>query len=98
MESDLELSTLHSPLSTSKIMLNKISIALIDESGNIVPVNEKPYQVEMKLDSAILDLWTESANRFKSITDEEERFAQKFEFVQIVTNFLRENREDEQPF
>ncbi len=79
-------------------MLNKISIALIDESGAVIPVTEKPYQVEMKLDAAILELWADSANRFKAITDEEERFAQKFEFVNLLTKFFKEINDNDQPF
>ncbi|MBX7173914.1 MAG: hypothetical protein K1X72_23290 [Pyrinomonadaceae bacterium] len=79
-------------------MLNKISLALADESGKVVTIDEKPFNVEIKLDTKIIELWTQSLEKFKSITDEELRHAQKFEFINLVTNFLQENREDDQPF
>ena len=79
-------------------MLNKISLALIDESGTVIPVNEKSYRVEQNLDLSIIELYTATMNLFKEITDEEAKFAAKFELVNLLTNFLKENKHDEQPF
>mgnify|MGYP001370621486 CR=1 FL=1 len=79
-------------------MLNKISLALIDESGTVIPVNEKRYRVEENLDISILELYTATLNRFKEISDEEAKFAAKFELVNLLTNFIKENKDDEQPF
>lgn len=79
-------------------MLNKISLALIDESGTVIPVNEKSYRVEQNLDISILELYTATLDRFKEITDEESKFAAKFELVNLLTNFLKENKADDEPF
>lgn len=79
-------------------MLNKISMALVDESGNVVNLNERPFQVESRLDTAMIELWADALKKFKSIGDEELRFAQKFEFINQLSKFLRDNSADEQPF
>lgn len=79
-------------------MLNKISLALIDETGTVIPVNEKPYRVEENLDISILNLYTATLDRFKQMNDEEAKFAAKFELVNLLTNFLKENKTDDQPF
>lgn len=79
-------------------MLNKISLALVDESGNVIPLSERPFQVESRLDTAMIELWAEALKKFKAIGDEELRFAQKFEFINSLTNFLQEKTEDEHPF
>lgn len=79
-------------------MLNKISLALIDESGTVIPVNEKPYRVEENLDNSILELYSATFNRFKEMNDEEEKFAAKFELVNLLTNFLKETKETDEPF
>lgn len=79
-------------------MLNKISLALIDESGTVIPVNEKPYRVEENLDISILNLYTATLDRFKAMDDEETKFAAKFELVNLLTNFLKETKQDDQPF
>lgn len=79
-------------------MLNKISLALIDESGTVIPISEKTYQVEMRMDETILNLYSATFNRFKEMTDAELKFAAKFELITLLTNFLEETKEDEQPF
>lgn len=79
-------------------MLNKISLALIDESGTVIPVNEKPYRVEENLDISILNLYTATLDRFKQMKDDEAKFAAKFELVNLLTNFLKENKTDDEPF
>lgn len=79
-------------------MLNRISLALIDESGTVIPVNEKPYRVEENLDISILNLYTATLDHFKQINDEETKFAAKFELVNLLTNFLKEIKQDDQPF
>ena len=79
-------------------MLNKISLALIDESGTVIPVNEKRYRVEENLDISILELYTATFNHFKEIDDEELKFAAKFELVNLLTRFLKETKEIDEPF
>ena len=71
-------------------MLNKISMALIDESGTVIPVDEKPFRVEQNLDAQILELWAKSSEHFKSIADEEIRFARKFDFINLLSSFFKD--------
>lgn len=73
-------------------------MALVDESGNVIKLSERPFQVESRLDTAMIELWADALKKFKSIGDEELRFAHKFEFVSQLTKFLQEKTEDEQPF
>ena len=79
-------------------MLNKISLALIDEAGTVIPVNEKRYRVEENLDTSILELYAATFEHFKKINDEEEKFAAKFELVNLLTNFLKTTKADDEPF
>jgi hypothetical protein len=79
-------------------MLNKISLALIDETGTVIPVNEKRYRVEENLDTSILELYTATFEHFKQMTDEEEKLAAKFELVNLLTNFLKKTNADDEPF
>lgn len=79
-------------------MLNKISLALTDESGNVIPLSERPFQVESRLDTAMIELWADALKKFKAIGDEELRFAQKFEFINQLNKFLQETKQDEHPF
>jgi hypothetical protein len=79
-------------------MLNKISLALIDESGTVIPVNEKPYRVEENLDNSILELYSATFEHFKQMNDDEAKFAAKFELVNLLTNFLKENKTNDEPF
>lgn len=79
-------------------MLNKISLALIDESGTVIPIQEKNYRIEGSLDIAIVELYAATMNRFKEMPDEETKFAAKFELVNLLTNFLKETKETDEPF
>ena len=55
--------------------MSKISMALIDDDGNVITLNERPFQIESRLDIAMIELWADTSKYFKSIGDENLRFA-----------------------
>lgn len=77
-------------------MIEKISFALIDESGNTVPVREsqRNAQIEIKIDIAIADLFSEICFINNSIADTEMKVAEKFELAKMLKNHLEEMKEN----
>jgi hypothetical protein len=76
-------------------MIEKISLAVIGESGEVVPLEkERPAQIEIKIELAIADLFSKICRRNNSIDDEEIKIAEKFNFAVNLKNYLEEMRDD----
>ncbi len=77
-------------------MIEKISFALIDESGNMIPIREvqKNARIEIKIDIAIADIFSEICFINNSITDMEIKVAEKFQLAKILKNHLEEIKEN----
>ena len=77
-------------------MIEKISIALIDESGNIIRLREsrRNARIEIKIDVATADLFSEITFINNSISDEEIKIAEKFHLAKTLQNYLEEKKEN----
>lgn len=74
-------------------MNEKIQLALINESGGVIPLEKtKDVRVEMKLEETIADLFSEICRRNNSIADEEIKYARKFDFALVLQNYLKETK------
>ena len=73
-------------------MIEKVSIAIVGESGDIVPI--KNHNLEMKIETAIADNFSEICYRNNSIKDEEIKTAEKFAFAVALNNYLKEMKEN----
>lgn len=72
-------------------MIEKISLLLANESGDFVPI-ETPnnVQLEMKIDIAIADIFSQICFRNNSIVDQEIKTAEKFFFALNLKKYLGE--------
>lgn len=76
-------------------MIEKISLALINESGETVPIEKTTAaQIEIKLETAIADLFSEICCRNNSIEDQEIKTAEKFFFALNLKKYLEEIEND----
>lgn len=77
-------------------MIEKISMALIDESGNIIPLrgSRRNARIEIKIDVATADLFSEITFINNSILDEEIKIAEKFHLAKTLQNYLEEKKEN----
>lgn len=73
-------------------MIEQISLALVDESGEIVPLRER--HVESKIEIAIADIFSEICRRNNEIADNEVKIAEKFHFAATLKNYLKEQKEN----
>lgn len=73
-------------------MIEQISVALVGESGEIVPIKER--QIEMKIETAIADTFSEICRRNNNIADAEIKTAEKFHFAVNLQNYLKEMKEN----
>ena len=77
-------------------MIEKITFALIDESGNIIRLREcrRNARIEIKIDIATADLFSEITFINNSISDEEIKIAEKFHLAKTLQNYLEEKKEN----
>lgn len=73
-------------------MIEKITVALVGENGDIVPL--KNHHVTLKIETAIADTFTEICFRNNSITDAETQTAEKFAFAVALNNYLKEIKQN----
>ena len=72
-------------------MSEKIQLALINESGAVIPLDKpKAVRVEMKLEETIADLFSAICRRNNQIADDNIKYARKFDFALALQNYLRE--------
>ncbi len=74
-------------------MIEKISVAFVNESGEIVPMR-KGANLELKIDATIADLFSEICFRNNSIKDEEIKAAEKFNLAKNLNNYLKEMKKN----
>lgn len=70
-------------------MIEKITLALINESGDVVPIKQGE-SAGVKIDVAIGELISQINSRINSIDDQEIRTAEKFTFALKLKNHLQE--------
>jgi hypothetical protein len=76
-------------------MIEQISLVLADESGNFVPVEKTSLaQIEIKIDVAIADLFSQICFRNNSIEDQEIKTAEKFHLAKTLNNYLEEMKKN----
>ena len=76
-------------------MIEKISLALLNESGDVVPVERvTDAQLEIKIDVAIADLFSQICFRNNSIKDQEIKVAEKFYLAKNLKNYLKEIKDN----
>lgn len=73
-------------------MEEKISMALIDESGNFIAVNKSDLKIESEIEIQIADSFTEINQNLnnKLKDDDERRIAEKFRLCQHLKSFMEE--------
>ncbi len=72
-------------------MIEKISIALINESGDYVPITKATTtQIEIKIEMAIADTFSEICRRLNDLTDDEIKLAEKFNLAKNLKTYLEE--------
>lgn len=69
-------------------MIEQINLVLANESGDFVPI--RAAGVEMKIETAIADLFSEICRRNNDISDAEIKTAEKFNFCLNLKNYLEE--------
>lgn len=75
-------------------MIERISFALIDESGNVVPIEPlKTVNVGVKIEMAIADCFAEIRSEINELRDDEIKIAEKFNFALNLQRFLKEMKE-----
>lgn len=77
-------------------MIEQIKFALVNESGDIVPLGKVTcVNVEMNLESVIAETFTEICFRNNNISDSEIQTAEKFFFALNLKNYLEEMKEND---
>lgn len=75
-------------------MIEKISLCLVNESGDVVPIERVTnQQLEIKIDVAIADVFSQICARNNAINDQEIKTAEKFTFAANLQNYLKEMKE-----
>ncbi len=76
-------------------MIEKISLTIVGESGQMLEIEKvTPQQLEIKIETATADLFSEICRRNNAIEDVEIRAAEKFLFASRLNEFLKEMRNE----
>ena len=76
-------------------MIEQISLALINESGECVPIEKISVGlIESKLELAIADTFTEICRTNNDISDSEIKIAEKFFFALNLKKYLKEIKQN----
>lgn len=76
-------------------MIEKISLALVSETGETVFIERlSDAKVEIKIEETIADLFSKICFRNNSITDAEIKTAEKFHFAAHLQKYLKETQEN----
>ena len=77
-------------------MIEKISLVLINESGDVVPVAKtSDTKIEIKIEEQIADIFSQICFRNNSIADAEIKIAEKFYFALNLKNYLEEIKKND---
>lgn len=73
-------------------MEEKISMALIDESGNFIAINKSDLKIESEIEIQIAESFTEINQSLNEQLkdDDERRIAEKFRLCQHLKTFMEE--------
>lgn len=71
-------------------MIEEIRLALINESGECVPIKATNAKLEIKIEVAIADTFSEICKRLNDLTDDEIKLAEKFHLAKNLKNYLEE--------
>jgi len=71
-------------------MIEQISLRIADESGEFVPIKTTMARLEIKIDVATAEIFSEICFRNNSIADEEIKLAEKFNLAKSLKNYLEE--------
>ena len=72
-------------------MIEKISLALINESGDVVTVQQATTaQLEIKIETTTADTFSAICRRNNNITDAEIKTAEKFRFALNLKEYLED--------
>lgn len=74
-------------------MIEKISLALVNESGEFVLINESDRKIESKIEIEIADYFTKINQELNKCTDTEIRVSEKFVLCTLLRNYLQEIKE-----
>ena len=75
-------------------MIEKISLCVVNESGETVTLGESIIKIQSGLDVVIADIFTKININLQSIEDEEIKATEKFYFALNLKNFLKEQMEN----
>lgn len=75
-------------------MIEKISVALVNESGAVIPVKTTNARIEMKIEIAIAETFSQICRRLNDLTDDEIKIAEKFHLANSLNNYLEEMKND----
>lgn len=68
----------------------KISLAIVGESGDAVPIKQTVERLEIKIETAIADTFSAICFANNNIADNEVKTSAKFAFAVALTNYLKE--------
>lgn len=75
-------------------MIGKISLALVDESGSVIPIEKTtPQQLEIKIEITVADLFSQICFQLNNIADAEVKVAEKFQLAKTLINHLEEMKD-----
>lgn len=76
-------------------MIDGINLVIANSLGDALPIERtSAQQLEIKIDVAIADLFSQICFRSNNIADPEEKTAQKFYFALNLKNYLQEIKEN----
>ena len=75
-------------------MIEKITIQIADESGNLIEVEESDLQLQSRLDTSIADYFSQIIFHHQSIVDDEIKTAEKFHLAHTLKFYLKEIKEN----
>lgn len=76
-------------------MIDGINLIIANRLGDALPIDRiTPEQLEIKIDVAIADMFSQICFRNNNIADAEGKTAQKFYFALNLKNYLEEIKEN----
>ena len=76
-------------------MIESISMAIVNESGDNLPVKQTAERLEIKIETTIADTFSRICFINNGITDQEIKLSEKFHFAVTLNNYLKEMQKNE---
>ena len=76
-------------------MIEKISLAIVGESGAVIPIQQSDERLDIKIDAAIADTFSQICFRNNSIEDAEIKTSEKFLLLLNLYEFQKEMKRNE---